>query len=139
MISYKLYRRGMWDISAADTAELFTAAAWQSGEYPQRLTAAIKGAERAAAAFDGSRLIALATAISDGAMNVYIPYVLVREEYRGAGVGRTIFTVLLSEYRDFYRRSLICYSDKEGFYNKMGLTRCEGCIAMERLATEGLR
>lgn len=102
--------------------ELFSAVKWESAQYPAQLSAAIGTSETVLTAWEGDRLCGLMTAISDGEMNVFFPYLLLRPDTQGKGVGRTLVTQMLARYQTCYRKVLVCSADKAGFYEKCGLT-----------------
>lgn len=107
-------------VSGEEAAELFRALEWSSAKYPDRLDEALKGSHGVWTLRDGARLAGLVTAVSDGAMCVYFPYVAVHPDYQGQGWGRRLMEEALSSYSGFHHVALIAYADKTGFYEKTG-------------------
>jgi len=109
---------------------LFNALDWSSGKYPERLVAAVAGSHTVRALWLGDRLIGLVTAISDGAMCAYFPYVAIHPDYQGRGLGRRLLRSALEPYRGFHHVTLISYADKEGFYLRNGFSAGAGKAAL---------
>jgi len=110
--------------------ELFLSAGWDSGKHPDRLLEAMKGAHAVFSARDDGRLVGVVSAISDGAMVAYIPYMLVRPGWQGKGVGRALLEKARAHYADLPRLALISYDAATGFYEKCGFVRGEGKTPM---------
>jgi GNAT superfamily N-acetyltransferase len=62
--------------------------------------------ETLVSAWDGSRLIGLGNAISDGFLVVYYPHLLVLPEYHGHGVGTALMLRLKNRYQNFHQHML---------------------------------
>lgn len=103
---------------------LFTAVGWESANYPQSLSKAVSCSETVLTAWEDNHLCGLMTAVSDGAMNVFFPYLVIHPDIQGQGVGKEMVSRMLTRYRHIYRRILVCNEDKTPFYEKCGL-RCE--------------
>lgn len=112
--------------------DLFRSVEWDSANYPDALQECLRGSHTVVSAWIGERLVGLANAISDGCMTAYAPYVLVRPEFQGQGVGRLIMERLVERYRDLPRLALISYDNATGFYERCGFTRGDGKTPMFR-------
>ncbi len=110
------------DIARADIVGLFKSLNWESAHYPERLEAAIKGSHSVRTLWEGTSLVGVVTAISDGAMCVYFPYVAIAATHQGQGWGKRLMESALEDYRDFPHVALISYGDKSGFYERCGFT-----------------
>lgn len=108
------------NFSKSDVVNLFKSAEWESADYPEKLFNAVSHSETVISAWDDKKLIGIMTAVSDGDMNVFFPYLLINEDYRGKHIGRTIVSMMLKRYRNYYRKVLVCDRDKAGFYEKSG-------------------
>ncbi|MBQ8904984.1 MAG: GNAT family N-acetyltransferase [Ruminococcus sp.] len=100
---------------------LFRAVGWESANYPQSLSKAVSCSETVLTAWEDNRLCGLMTAVSDGAMNVFFPYLAVHPDSQGKGVGKEMVARMLQKYGDVYRKILVCNEDKTAFYEKCGL------------------
>ena len=90
--------------------------------------AAIRGADAAALAWDGDRLVGLATAISDGAMFAYVPLAEVLADRRGEGIGTALIRDIRDRHRDLDGFDLCCDDDVVSFYERLGFVRVNGMI-----------
>jgi len=118
------------DVPREAVVGLFESLAWSSARYPERLERAIASSHTVRTLWDGEVLAGLVTAISDGAMCVYFPYVAIRKEYQGMGWGKKLLESALAEYRGFHHVALISYADKRGFYERSGFVREDGKDAL---------
>ena len=100
--------------------ELFLSVKWDSAKYPARLKAAIENSDAVFSAWDGEMLVGLMNALSDGNLNVYFPYLLVRPQYQGTGIGRRLVALMMERYSTCVKKSLIAAGDRVGFYEKCG-------------------
>lgn len=104
--------------------KLFKSADWESADYPDKLFNAVVHSETVISAWDNENLVGIMTAVSDGDMNVFFPYLLINEVYRAQGIGKTIVSMMMKRYRNYYRKVLVCDKEKSGFYEKNGFI-CE--------------
>lgn len=108
----------------AAVLELYRANDWSSADNPARLMAALRGSHRVVSAWDESRdedrLIGLGNALSDGALVVYYPHLLVHPDFHGKGVGRTILRHLQRHYDGFHQQVLLAEAEAVGFYVRQG-------------------
>lgn len=58
--------------------KLFESVVWKTAEYPNRLYNAIKNSEYVITVWDVGNLVGLISAITDGYINVFITYLLVK-------------------------------------------------------------
>jgi ribosomal protein S18 acetylase RimI-like enzyme len=98
------------------------AAGWNRGEDRARLEQQVTGARYVVSAWDGSRLVGFARAISDGATNAYISTVAVLPDYQGRGVGREMIARLLAGKDGIQFVLHAGRPEVKGFYVKCGFT-----------------
>lgn len=118
------------DFDANELGELFLSVEWTSGKYPEKLQAAMRGSHSVISAWDGDKLIGLMNCLSDGVMTAYFHYLLVRPEYQGKGIGRTLVQTMLAKYASFLRKVLIADNEQAGFYEKCGFVVGTGTTAL---------
>lgn len=116
--------------SQKDLQELFVSVNWQSGNYPLRLKKAMRKSDTVISAWDGKKLVGLISAISDGQMTVYYPYLLVHPDYQGKNIGRTLLTAVMKKYAGIYRQVLNCDESKYEFYHKFGFETQDGRLSV---------
>ncbi len=109
---------------------LFESLHWSSGRYPEKLVRAVANSHTVTSLWDGDTLVGLVTAISDGALCAYFPYVAVRPDYQGLGLGSRLLREAMKPYRGFHHVSLISYAEKEGFYLRNGFSHDPGKKAL---------
>ena len=110
------------EIEKNKLVELFNSVGWKTAEYPNRLYNAIKNSEYVMSAWNKDDLVGLISAIDDGAINVFITYLLVKPEYQKQGLGKIMMNDFCKRYEGFGRRILSTELDKEKYYNKFGFT-----------------
>ena len=114
-------------ISAEDYHALRTIAGWDCSL--RQMQAGIDGSAYIVAAIDRGKCIGAARLVSDGGFYGIIADVVVRPEYRGAGVGKALVQSIADyikstlEPGETYRVNLMAAKGKEGFYEKLGFTR----------------
>lgn len=106
-------------------AALFTELGWTSGAQGERLHKGLKNSHTLLTAWDGDRLAAMACAISDGYMVLYVPFVAVHPQHQGQGIGTEIMARLMERYKDVARKVLVALTGKEDFYEKMGFVKAD--------------
>ncbi len=99
---------------------LFLSVKWDSAKYPDKLQAAIRNSDVVYSAWDGDVLVGLMNALSDGNLNVYFPYLLVRPQYQRAGIGKRLVSLMIKQYRECVRKSVIAFDEQLNFYERCG-------------------
>jgi ribosomal protein S18 acetylase RimI-like enzyme len=100
--------------------QLFLSVKWSSGDFPDKLQAAMKNADKVVSAWDGEKLVGLMHAVSDGVMTAYFQYLLVHPDYQSRGIGKTLVNAMLDTYQDCARKVLIAYDKEIEFYKNCG-------------------
>ena len=108
------------EIDKNQLVELFNSVGWKTAEYPNRLHIAIKNSEYVMSIWNNDELIGLISAISDGAINVFLTYLLVKPEYQKQGLGKIMMNDFCKKFEGYGRRILSTEFDKEKYYNKFG-------------------
>jgi N-acetylglutamate synthase-like GNAT family acetyltransferase len=95
---------------------------WLAGIAPDEIARAHLGSSAWAGAHDeNGELIATARAISDGARYASIHDVAVAEDWRGRGLGRAVFALLLDHPRLRHTRTvMLATRDAQSFYASFG-------------------
>ena len=111
--------------TSKELEDLFLSVEWSSGHYPEKLKKAMENFETVYTAWDGDKLIGLICALDDGVMTAYIHYMLVRPEYQGKEIGKTLMEKCKEKYKDYLRIVLVSYNEEAGFYESCGFKREE--------------
>ncbi|MBT3220276.1 MAG: GNAT family N-acetyltransferase [Proteobacteria bacterium] len=73
-------------------------------------------------------VIGFVTAISDGVLAAYIPFLEVLPDYQGRGIGQQLVKRILDLLGDLYMVDLLCDGDLQPFYERLGMTRATGMM-----------
>lgn len=111
------------DIEIDDIVELYMANKWSSANKPHELYSALLNSHSLVTAWDGSRLIGIGNALSDGFLVVYYPHLLVHPDYQSKGVGTKIMDALKEKYKDFHQQMLVSDQNALAFYQRCGFER----------------
>ena len=79
--------------------DLFLSVEWSSGHYPEKLAVAMMNFKTVISAWDDDKLVGMICAMDDGIMNAYVHYLLVRPEYQGKGIGKTLVQMVRKNSR----------------------------------------
>ena len=111
------------NITLQQILNLYRSNGWSSANKPEQLHNALLNSDALVSAWDGSDLIGIANAISDGHLVVYYPHMLILPEYQGQGIGTRIMKVLLKKYKNFHQQMLTADGKAIEFYSKCGFAR----------------
>ncbi len=108
------------DLPRAEVLELYRKNEWSAADRPDELCSALANSHAVASAWDGAKLVGLGNAISDGALVVYYPHLLVLPEYRRLGIGRRLMRMLQTKYAGFHQQILVADGAAMEFYQECG-------------------
>ncbi|MFE7062004.1 GNAT family N-acetyltransferase [Sutcliffiella sp. NPDC057660] len=77
---------------------------------------------------DADQVIGFITAISDGVLSAYIPFLEVLPEYKNQGIGQELVKRMLKELDHIYMIDLCCDDDVVPFYDKFGMIKSNGML-----------
>ncbi len=101
---------------------------WENAPTPEKLLKLLKQSDYRIVAKDGERIIGFITAISDGVLATYIPFLEVLPEYQGKGLGSELVSRMLRELKDYYMIDLLCDENLQPFYDKIGMSKATGMM-----------
>ena len=102
---------------------LYRANDWSSAKKPELLMKALTNSHALVSAWDGTKLVGLGNAISDGHLVVYYPHLLVLPEYQAKGVGTGIVGLLKNIHAGFHMHMLTADGSAIEFYEKCGFEK----------------
>ncbi len=106
--------------SPSELERLFLSVNWESGNYPQKLAAALQHSDAVYSAWDGDHLVGLMNALSDHAMTAYFHYLLVDPAYQGNDIGSGLIKRMLAHYWDIPVKILLCDEGGQEYYKNCG-------------------
>ncbi len=117
MITYSIDKS---DLIGLDISNFFE-------EWPERpgedvLRASIENATYVVLAIDPEkkRLAGYITALSDGVLSAYIPFLEVDRNYRERGIGHALVEKMVGQLGHLYMVDLVCDKELAGFYEEAG-------------------
>ncbi|RKO72114.1 N-acetyltransferase [Sphingobacterium puteale] len=111
------------DLNANDILQLYQSNKWSAADKPELLIKALLNSHSLVTAWDGTTLVGLGNAISDGYLVVYYPHLLVLPSYQGKGIGRLIMDKMQEIYKGFHMQMLTADGKAIDFYKKNGFER----------------
>ncbi len=75
------------------------------------------------------QVVGFITAITDGVLAAYIPFLEVLPAYQHQGIGQTLVRRMLERLQDLYMIDLLCDTDIQSFYEPLGMYRAVGMCA----------
>lgn len=81
----------------------------------------LTGSAHVILAKDEGRVVGFITALSDGVLSAYIPFLEVLPDYRRKGIGRELVRRMLDKLQNFYMIDLTCDPELRSFYTELGM------------------
>jgi len=75
-----------------------------------------------------NQIVGFITAISDGVLSAYIPFLEVLPAYKNKGIGSELIKRMLIELHDIYMIDLCCDDDLVPLYEKFGMMKSNGML-----------
>jgi ribosomal protein S18 acetylase RimI-like enzyme len=75
---------------------------------------------------NSNNVIGFVNAVSDGILCAYIPLLEVLPEYQGKGIGKELMRQMLEKTSDLYMVDLMCDSELQSYYAKLGMKPSTG-------------
>lgn len=75
-----------------------------------------------------NQVVGFITAISDGVLSAYIPFLEVLPEHKNKGIGKELVNRMLKELANIYMIDLCCDDDLVPYYDKLGMTKTNGMV-----------
>ena len=78
---------------------------------------------------DKGAVVGFVTAVSDGVLSAFIPFLEVLPEYQKKGIGAVLMRRMLEELKDLYVVDLTCDAPLQPWYEKLGMKRATAMVA----------
>ncbi|MBT2691707.1 GNAT family N-acetyltransferase [Bacillus sp. ISL-55] len=88
---------------------------------------------------DGDQVVGFITAISDGVLSAYIPFLEVLPEYKNSGIGKELVNSMMKELADIYMIDLCCDDDLVPYYEKLGMIKANGMLIRNYEMQSGIK
>ncbi|MGD7043199.1 GNAT family N-acetyltransferase [Jeotgalibacillus proteolyticus] len=123
-----IYKNGLNEISSEMLAGFFVD--WPNPPSPQTHLKLLKNSSKVVIAVDENtnQVVGFITAISDGVLSAYIPFLEVLPEYKNKGIGKELVKLMLEELDDLYMVDLSCDDDLISYYEKFGLLKSNSML-----------
>ncbi|WP_218133686.1 GNAT family N-acetyltransferase [Lentzea fradiae] len=99
---------------------------WPSPPSPARHLAALRGSYRVVVAWSGDTVAGFVNMIGDGVLTGFVPWLEVRPEFQGRGIGTELVRRILAEGAHLYSVDLVCDDELRPFYERLGMTALTG-------------
>ncbi|MDN7242726.1 GNAT family N-acetyltransferase [Planococcus sp. N028] len=123
-----IYKHSIEEISS-DMLEGFFVD-WPNPPNPQTHLKLLKNSSKVILALDdtATQVIGFITAISDGVLSAYIPFLEVLPKHKNSGIGQELVKRMLKELEGIYMVDLCCNDDLVPYYEKLGMSSTNGMI-----------
>jgi ribosomal protein S18 acetylase RimI-like enzyme len=120
------YRQAMDGIRVEQLAGFFVS--WPEPPSAETHLRILEGSSFVEIAFDEEldRVVGFITAISDGLLSAYIPLLEVLPSHQGRGIGTELMRRMLDRLSHLYMIDLLCDSDVQPFYERLGMHKADG-------------
>ncbi|PJK16155.1 GNAT family N-acetyltransferase [Chryseomicrobium excrementi] len=117
------YQTHINDITADQLQDFFDG--WPNPPSAETHIKLIQGSSHVVVATDPEtrRVVGFITAVSDGVLSAYIPFLEVIPSYKGQGIGTELVKRMFAELRHLYMIDLACDDDLVAYYEKFGMIR----------------
>lgn len=99
---------------------------WPNPPTTERFKQLLRGSYKVIVAMDKDKVVAFITAISDGVLSAYIPFLEVLPEYQSLGIGAELVKQMKQELSQLYMIDLLCDEELIPYYEKQGMSRASG-------------
>ncbi|MGE7988581.1 GNAT family N-acetyltransferase [Lysinibacillus fusiformis] len=123
-----LYKNNLEDISSDMLKGFFVD--WPNPPSPQTHLKLLKNSSKVVVALDeqSNQIVGFITAISDGVLSAYIPFLEVLPAYKSKGIGKELINRMLIELQYMYMIDLCCDNDLVPLYEKFGMMKSNGML-----------
>lgn len=123
-----LYKKSLDGISSEMLAGFFVD--WPNPPSPQTHLRLLKNSSKVFIAYDveTNQVVGFITAISDGVLSAYIPFLEVLPAFKNRGIGQELVKQMLTELNDIYMIDLCCDDGLVPYYEKFGMIKANGML-----------
>jgi ribosomal protein S18 acetylase RimI-like enzyme len=113
---------------------------WPNPPSPETHLKLLRNSGHILLAFDDEtgKVVGFITAISDGILSAYIPFLEVLPEYQRQGIGQELIERMLKKLQGLYMIDLLCDADIQPFYKKCGMKTATGMMIRNHERQSGI-
>ncbi|SDM96256.1 Acetyltransferase (GNAT) domain-containing protein [Lentzea albidocapillata subsp. violacea] len=126
------YRTDLDGLTEADLAGFFVG--WPTPPSPARHLAVLRGSYRVVIARSPDDVVGFVNMISDGVLTAFVPWLEVRLEFQGQGIGTELMRRIVAEAAHLYSVDLTCDDALRPYYERLGMTALTGMGLRNRAA-----
>jgi GNAT superfamily N-acetyltransferase len=104
---------------------------WPSRPTPETHLHTLERSDHVVVAVDGEAVVGFINALSDGGFMAYIPLLEVLRTHRTRGIGTELVRRMLDRLHGHYHIALLCDAEVQPFYDRLGLLRVPGMVAVD--------
>jgi len=123
------------NLTEDDLAGFF--AGWPAPPSPAQHLAVLRGSYRVVVARSGDTVAGFVNMISDGVLTAFVPWLEVRPEFQGGGIGSELVRRILAEGAHLYSVDLTCDDELRPYYERLGMVALTGMGVRNRAVLEG--
>jgi ribosomal protein S18 acetylase RimI-like enzyme len=105
---------------------------WPSPPSLDRRLELLRRSDAVSLAYDEGSLVGFPTAISDGVLAAYIPFLEVLPSDQRRGIGTALIERLLAQLDDLYMVDVVCDAPLEPFYAQLGFITLDLAMGLRR-------
>jgi len=115
------YLHSAEDVAPAQLHGFFVG--WPNPPTPETHLRLLRNSDAVVLAVDTAtgQVVGFITAITDGVLAAYIPFLEVLPAYQHQGIGQTLVRRMLERLQDLYMIDLLCDADVQPFYAQFGM------------------
>ncbi len=118
------YSSDLDGLTEEDLAGFFVG--WPQKPTPAQHLAVLRGSYRVCVARSEHQVAGFVNMISDGVLTAFVPWLEVRPEFQGRGIGAELMRRILAEAAHLYSVDLTCDESLRPYYERLGLTALTG-------------
>jgi len=101
---------------------------WPNPPSTEVLLKLLESSYRVVVAVDDHKLVGFITAISDGVLSAYIPFLEVLPNYQGKGIGKELVSKMREQLSHLYMIDLLCDQSLVSYYERLGMIPATGAM-----------
>ena len=103
---------------------------WPNPATPETHLRLLRGSDHVVLAVDdrSGAVVGFVTAISDGVLAAYIPFLEVVPGYQSRGIGSELMRRMLAQLRRLYAADLLCDPELQPYYERFGMRPATGML-----------